>query len=62
MIAGEWFLRGFVDACNARAALVPEGPAGEQYGRGYSQGLAAVQRDFFAAIGLAAVQMERAEV
>ena len=50
MVAGEYYLRGFADAYQARRAVIPHGPAGEQYKRGYAEGLAAVQRDFFAAI------------
>ncbi len=47
--AGEWYLYGFEDAYRGRQAIVPSGPAGEQYKRGYDEGLEAVQRDFFAA-------------
>ena len=58
MVAGEWYLRGFVDAYDAHVALIPAGPAGEQYSRGYQQGLAAVQRDFFAAMCIHPVVLE----
>ncbi len=50
MVAGEWYLKGFVDAYHAHLAVIPRGPAGEQYKKGYTEGLAAAQRDFFAAI------------
>ncbi len=62
MVAGEWYLRGFVDAYNAHVAVAPEGPAGEQYTRGYNEGLAAVQRDFFAAMHINPAVLEPAEV
>ena len=62
MVAGEWYLRGFADAYDARVALTPEGPAGAQYTRGYHEGLAAVQRDFFAAMCIRPVVLEAAEV
>ena len=62
MVAGEWYLRGLTDAYNARAALIPFGPAGEQYIRGYEQGLAAVQRDFFAAMCIRPMAVETATV
>ncbi len=63
MLAGAWFLQGFVDAYNAHVAVAPEGPAGEQYSRGYKEGLAAVQRDFFAAMNINPVLVaEPAEV
>ncbi len=62
MVAGEWYLWGFADAYNARVALTPEGPAGEQYTRGYQEGLAAIQRDFFAAICIRPVVLESVEV
>lgn len=62
MVAGQWYLQGFMDAYSARVALVPFGPAGEEYNRGYEQGLAAVQRDFFAAMHINPVVVERAEV
>ena len=58
MVAGEWFLRGFADAYNAHVAVAPEGPAGDQYSRGYKEGLAAVQRDFFAAMHIDRVLVE----
>ncbi len=58
MVAGEWYLRGFADAYNAHVAVAPEGLAGEQYGRGYKEGLAAVQRDFFAAMHINPVVVE----
>ncbi len=48
LIAGEWYLRGFADAYQAHQAVSPEGPAGEEYNRGYAAALAAVRRDFFA--------------
>ncbi len=48
--AGEWYLKGFEDAHQAHAPVVPWGPAGQEYSRGYTEGLADVQRDFFAAI------------
>jgi hypothetical protein len=47
--AGEWYLYGFEDAYRGRLAIIPGGPAGEQYKKGYTEGLAAIQRDFFAA-------------
>ena len=50
IVAGEWYLQGFIAAYEARLALIPLGPAGEEYKRGYAEGLAAAQRDFFAAI------------
>ncbi len=50
MAAGEWYLRGFADAYSAHVAVIPAGPAGEQYSKGYTEGLAAVQRDIFAEI------------
>ena len=62
MVAGEWYLKGFADAYNARPALVPSGPAGEEYSRGYKEGLAAVQRDFFAAMHISPLVAELAEV
>ncbi len=62
ILAGEWYLKGFVDAYSARVALVPFGPAGDEYNRGYQQGLAAVQRDFFAAMRISPVAAEPAEV
>jgi len=46
--AGEWYLNGFEDAYRGRPAVTPVGPAGDQYSKGYAEGLAAVQRDFFA--------------
>jgi hypothetical protein len=48
-VVGEWYLKGFADAYNAHWAVVPSGPAGEQYQRGYALGLAAVRREFFVA-------------
>lgn len=50
MVAGEWYLRGFLDTYEARLAVIPLGPAGEEYKKGYAEGLSATQRDFFAAI------------
>jgi hypothetical protein len=50
MVAGEWYLKGFADAYHAHQVVSPSGPAGEEYGRGYTAGLEAVQRDFFAAV------------
>ncbi len=61
MPSGQWYLSGYADAYNARAALVPEGPAGDEYNRGYRAGLAGVQRDFFAAISTAPVAIELVE-
>ncbi|MGE5073151.1 MAG: hypothetical protein ACM3MF_06960 [Anaerolineae bacterium] len=49
-VVGEWYLKGFVDAYGAHQAVVPSGPAGEEYQKGYQEGLAAVQRDFFSAL------------
>ena len=58
MVAGEWYLRGFADAYSAHLAVAPDGPAGDQYSRGYKEGLAAVQRDFFAAMHIDRVLVE----
>jgi hypothetical protein len=49
-ITGEWYLRGFADAYHAHVAVIPAGPAGDQYSKGYMEGLAAFQRDVFAEI------------
>lgn len=49
MLAGEWYLKGFADAYDAHWAVIPCGPAGEHYKKGYALGLATVQREFFAA-------------
>ena len=49
MVGGEWYLRGFLDGYCARWAVVPRGPAGEQYKKGYAEGVASAQRDIFAA-------------
>ncbi len=57
-IAGEWYLMGFEDAYRGHVAVTPLGQAGEQYNRGYTEGLAAVQRDFFAAISNYPVSLE----
>ena len=48
--AGEWYLKGFADAYGAHQAVAPTGPAGEEYQKGYREGLVAVQRDFFSAL------------
>ncbi len=62
MLGGEWYLKGYADAYDAHVAVSPEGPAGMQYARGYKEGLAAVQRDFFAAMHINRVVAEVAEV
>jgi len=49
MVVGEWYLRGFADAYGAHWAVIPWGPAGEQYKKGYALGLATVRREFLAA-------------
>ena len=49
-VAGEWYLRGFADAYDARWAIAPSGPAGEQYRKGYALGQQAFQREFFEAL------------
>ena len=48
MVVGEWYLKGFSDAYGAHWAVIPSGPAGEQYKRGYALGLEAVRREFIA--------------
>jgi hypothetical protein len=48
-IVGEWYLKGFADAYGAHWAVVPCGPAGEQYRRGYALGLTAVRHEYFVA-------------
>ena len=50
IVVGEWYLKGFADAYDAHWAVVPSGFAGEQYKKGYILGLAAVRREFFAAV------------
>ncbi len=49
ILVGEWYLRGFADAYDAHWALVPNGPEGEHYRKGYALGLAAVRREFLVA-------------
>ena len=49
-VVGEWYLRGFADAYAAHWAVIPAGPASEQYRRGYELGIAVVRREFFAAL------------
>jgi hypothetical protein len=49
MVVGDWYLKGFADAYGAHWAVAPNGPAGEQYKKGYALGVAAVRREFFAA-------------
>ena len=49
VVVGEWYLKGFADAYDAHWAVIPCGPFGEQYKKGYALGLAAVRREFFAA-------------
>ena len=50
LVVGEWYLKGFADAYGAHWAVVPCGPAREQYERGYALGLAAVRNEFFEAL------------
>lgn len=49
-IVGEWYLKGFADAYGAHWAVVPEGPEGEHYKKGYALGIAAVRDQFFEAL------------
>ncbi len=44
---GEWYLKGFADACDCRWPVVPWGPAGEPYKKGYALGAAAFRCAFF---------------
>jgi hypothetical protein len=48
LVAGEWFVKGFADGYHARAAVVPLGTAGEQYDKGYDEGLEVALRDCLA--------------
>ncbi len=48
VLVGEWYLKGFADAYDAHWAVVPNGPFGEHYRKGYALGLAAVRREFLA--------------
>jgi hypothetical protein len=48
---GEWYLRGFADAYGAHWAVTPDGPAGDEYMKGYALGVAAVRSEFLAITG-----------
>ena len=45
MVADGWYLKGFADGYHARPAIMPREPLGEQYRKGYIEGLAAAERD-----------------
>jgi len=45
MVTDVWYLKGFSDGYDARPMVIPRGLAGEQYKRGYAEGLAAAGRD-----------------
>lgn len=47
MVVGEWYLKGFADAYDCHWAVVPWGPAGEEYKKGYALGAAAFRAEFF---------------
>lgn len=49
MVVGDWYLKGFADAYGAHWAVIPSGPAGEHYKKGYALGLATVRAEFLAA-------------
>jgi hypothetical protein len=50
-LVGEWYLRGFADAYGAHWAVTPDGPAGDEYMKGYALGVAAVRSEFLAITG-----------
>jgi hypothetical protein len=49
LAAGEWYVKGFADGYHARLAVIPVGTAGEQYNKGYDEGLEIALRDCLAA-------------
>ncbi len=46
-MAGEWYVKGFADGYHARVPVIPGGFAGDQYDKGYNEGLEAALRDIF---------------
>ncbi len=49
-VVGTWWLKGLADAYAAHWAAAPNGPAGEQYLRGYALGVAMVREMYFSAL------------
>ncbi len=49
-VVGEWYLKGFADAYDAHWAVVPSGPFGEQYRKGYALGVAVVRQKYLSVL------------